>query len=134
MKSRFSRLSKPEVEAILNTVIFTDDETKIFNMLCKGKSLEEISFKMSMSKATVSRRVKEIKIKVGGKKLIKTIPAWEKVTMTIEEAADYSNIGINKISAMLNEPGCAFVLYVGKGKRLVKRKEFERFIEKSKEI
>lgn len=60
-----------------------------------------------------------------------SVPVWEKINLTIEEAAAYSNIGINKISDLLNEPGCTFVFYVGKGKRLVKRKEFEKYIQKS---
>ncbi len=47
--------------------------------------------------------------------------------LTIKEAAEYSNIGINKIDSMLREPNCPFVLYVG-AKRLVKRKEFEIFL------
>ena len=63
-----------------------------------------------------------------------TIPIWEKMNLTIPEAAAYSGIGINKIEGMLNEPRCNFVLYVGKGKRLIKRKEFERYIEKTREI
>ena len=62
------------------------------------------------------------------------VPIWEKVTLTVDEAAEYSNIGINRINAMLNEPGCTFVLCVGKGKRLVKRKEFERYIDRTREI
>lgn len=44
------------------------------------------------------------------------------------------NIGVNKISSLLNEPGCPFLFCVGKGKRLVKRKEFEKFIEKTLEV
>lgn len=56
------------------------------------------------------------------------IPLWEKANLTIEEAAEYSNIGQNRISELLKMPRCPFVLYVGK-KKLVKRKEFERFIE-----
>jgi len=63
----------------------------------------------------------------------KEIPIWEKVNLTIEEAAEFSNIGQNKISALLKSPRCPFVLYVGK-KKLVKRKEFERFIENSIEL
>lgn len=59
-----------------------------------------------------------------------TVPIWEKVTLTVEEAAEYSNIGINKIQSMLCCPGCPFVLYVGR-KKLVKRKNFERYIEKT---
>ena len=54
--------------------------------------------------------------------------------LTVEEAAAYSNIGINKIQTMLNEPTCTCVFFVGKGKRLVKRKEFEKYIEKTREI
>lgn len=61
------------------------------------------------------------------------VPLWEKANLTIEEAAQYSNIGQNKISELLRNPRCSFVLYVGK-KKLVKRKEFERFIENSIEI
>ena len=54
-------------------------------------------------------------------------PIHLKVTLTIREAAEYSNIGINKIDSLLRTPNCPFVLYVGT-KKLVKRKEFEQFI------
>lgn len=57
------------------------------------------------------------------------IPSHLKMVMTIKEAAEYSNIGINKIESMLRAPNCPFVLYVGT-KKLVKRKEFEEFISK----
>lgn len=63
----------------------------------------------------------------------KKVPVWCKVTLTIKEAAEYSNIGINKLEELLKNPRCTFVLYVGK-KKLVKRKEFEKFIESSIEI
>ena len=61
------------------------------------------------------------------------VPICDKVTLTIEEAAEYSNIGQNKLSSLLKQPGCPFVLYVGT-KKLVKRKEFERFIAENVEI
>ena len=67
-----------------------------------------------------------------GKEKLK-IPVWEKMNLTIEEAAAYSNIGINKIDDMAKSPGCPFVLYIGR-KKLIKRKEFEKYIEKSLEI
>lgn len=57
------------------------------------------------------------------------VPIHLKMTLTIKEAAEYSNIGINKIECLLRMPNCPFVLYVGT-KRLVKRKEFEEFISK----
>ncbi len=56
-----------------------------------------------------------------------TVPIHLKMTLTIKEAAEYSNIGINKIESMLRAPNCPFVLYVGT-KKLVKRREFEQFI------
>lgn len=58
---------------------------------------------------------------------IDRIPIYFKMTLTIREAAEYSNIGINKIDSMLRTPNCPFVLFVGT-KKLVKRKEFEEYI------
>ena len=55
------------------------------------------------------------------------IPIYQKMALTIREAAEYGNIGINKIDSMLKQPGCPFVLYIGT-RKLVKRKEFERYI------
>lgn len=59
--------------------------------------------------------------------MIMTVPIHLKMTLTIKEAAEYSNIGINKIDSLLRSPKCPFVLFVGT-KKLVKRKEFEQFI------
>lgn len=61
------------------------------------------------------------------------VPIWEKVTLTIEEAAEYSNIGVHKIRSLANEPGSDIGLYVGK-KLLIKRKEFERLISRKLEV
>ena len=57
------------------------------------------------------------------------VPIHLKITLTIREAAEYSNIGINKIDSMLKQPNCPFVLYVGT-RKLVKRKEFEEYIRR----
>ena len=56
------------------------------------------------------------------------LPIDRKMLLSIREAAEYSNIGINKIDEMLKQPNCPFVLYVGT-KKLVKRKAFEEFIK-----
>ena len=61
------------------------------------------------------------------------VPIYEKAALTIEEAAEYSNIGQNRLIVLLKEPRCTFVLYVGK-KKLVKRREFEQFISRSVQI
>ena len=58
------------------------------------------------------------------------VPIHLKMTLTIKEAAAYSNIGINKIERLLRAPNCPFVLHVG-SKNLVKRKEFEEYIRKN---
>ncbi len=63
-------------------------------------------------------------------KPIEAVPTHLKLTMSIEEAAAYTGIGINKIQSLLNIPNCKFVLFIGK-KRLVKRREFEEFISKA---
>lgn len=55
------------------------------------------------------------------------VPINLKLNLTIKEAAEYSNIGINRIERMLSSPNCPFALYVGT-KRLVKRKAFEEYI------
>ena len=67
------------------------------------------------------------------RELNEKVPIHQKIALTIKEAAEYSNIGINKIDQMLRTPNCPFVLYVGT-KKLVKRKEFEEFIRSQIEI
>lgn len=57
------------------------------------------------------------------------VPIWEKLNLTMEEAAEYSNIGINKIREISNDDNCPFVLWVG-NKRLIKRRKFDEFVEK----
>ena len=57
-----------------------------------------------------------------------TVPIEHKLAPTIVEAAEYSNIGQNKIEKLLEAPNCPFVLYVGT-KKLVKRREFEQFCQ-----
>ena len=56
------------------------------------------------------------------------LPIDRKLLLSIREAAEYSNIGINKIDELLKQPNCPFVLFVGT-KKLVKRKAFEAYIE-----
>ena len=65
--------------------------------------------------------------------LMKEIPIWEKSNLTLEEAAAYSGIGINKIREISNAKNCDFVLWVG-NKRLIKRQRFDQFINRSYSI
>ena len=59
---------------------------------------------------------------------IKKVPVWEKANLSLEEAAAYFGIGINKLRDMTNDENCPFVLWNG-NKRLIKRKQPERFLE-----
>ena len=56
------------------------------------------------------------------------IPIWEKSNLSLEEAAAYSGIGVNKLRDMTNTESCKFVLWVG-NKRLIKRRLFDQYIE-----
>ena len=64
---------------------------------------------------------------------ILTAPIRLKMTLNAREAAEYSNIGINKIDSMLRSPNCPFVLCFGT-KKLVKRLEFEQYISRTMAI
>lgn len=56
------------------------------------------------------------------------IPIWEKSNLTLEEAAAYFNVGVNKLREISNADDCPFVLWVG-NKRLIKRKVLEKRFE-----
>ena len=53
----------------------------------------------------------------------------DKINLSIEEAMEYSNIGETTIRKLLKMKGCPFLLKVG-NKQLIKRKEFEKYLEK----
>lgn len=55
------------------------------------------------------------------------VPLSDKVLLTLEEAAAYSGVGINKIRSMSDEPNCPFVLW-NASKRMIKRTIFEEFL------
>ena len=42
--------------------------------------------------------------------IIKEVPIWEKSNLTLEEAAAYTGIGVNKIREISNNDNCPFVL------------------------
>lgn len=64
---------------------------------------------------------------------MKEVPIWEKSNLTLEEAAAYSGIGINKLREITNDERCKFVLWVG-NKRLIKRRLLDEFIEEAYSI
>lgn len=56
----------------------------------------------------------------------KEVPIWEKSNLTLEEAAAYSGIGINRLRKLTDNESCNFVLWIGT-KRLIKRKQLDDF-------
>ena len=63
----------------------------------------------------------------------KEVPIWEKSNLTLEEAAVYSGIGINKLRKMTDRGDCTFVLWIGT-KRLIKRRKLDEYVEKAYSI
>lgn len=64
---------------------------------------------------------------------MKEVPIWEKTTLTLEEAAVYSNIGVHKLREITDKDDKQLVLWVG-SKRLIKRKALEKYIDQSYSI
>ena len=57
------------------------------------------------------------------------VPVWEKYSLTVVEAAEYFNIGQNRLWDMIHENEEAdFLLYKGRGV-LIKREKFERYLD-----
>ena len=57
------------------------------------------------------------------------VPIWEKSNLTLEEAAAYSGIGINKLREMSDSEDCTFVLWNGT-KRLLKRRRLDEHLDR----
>ena len=63
----------------------------------------------------------------------KEVPIWERSNLTLEEAAAYFGIVINRLREMTNDENCKFVLWIG-NKRMIKRKALEKFLDESYSI
>ena len=64
---------------------------------------------------------------------MKAIPIWEKSNLTLEEAAAYSGVGINKLRTLSDGEQCQFILWVG-SKRLIKRRRLDEYLDKAYSI
>ena len=54
------------------------------------------------------------------------VPVWERITISLEEAAAYSGIGVRKLRDMTDKPECNYVIWVG-NRRMIKRKKFDEY-------
>ena len=57
---RFSELTRPELESIIESANFTEEELIVFKMLTKGKTITEIAQKTNACNRTVSRRIEKM--------------------------------------------------------------------------
>ena len=55
------------------------------------------------------------------------IPIWQKTMLTLEEAASYTGIGVNKLREISNREDCNFVLWNG-SRRLLKREKLVAYL------
>lgn len=65
--------------------------------------------------------------------MIQRVPIEQRVLLTLEEAANYSGIGINKLRELTNREDCDFVLWNG-SKRLLKRAKLLAYLESAYSI
>ena len=65
-----------------------------------------------------------------GSKKENPVPIWERTTLTLMEAVQYTGIGIDKLREISDREDCDFVLWVG-NKRFLKREKLEEYIVKA---
>lgn len=61
---QFTDFTKPEADRLKEFCNFTDDEKRIFELRCSGKSIVAVALKMFMSERTVNRIIARIKRKI----------------------------------------------------------------------
>lgn len=57
----------------------------------------------------------------------------DKVLLTLEEAAAYTGVGINKLRKLSNNENCKFVIFIGT-KRMLKREALKEYLSKQYSI
>lgn len=56
------------------------------------------------------------------------VPLWNRLALTLEEASAYSGIGKHKLIELADQPGCEFIIWIGR-KRLFKREKLDEYID-----
>ena len=102
-----------------------------FKILCDSGTLPIVQFLKSRH-WEINNHLKRKGVLKKVKMMKKQIPLEKKIALTLEESAALTNIGVNKLRE-LYMPNCDFVLFVG-NKRLLKRKELERYLSKAYSI
>ncbi|WP_172472136.1 excisionase [Thomasclavelia cocleata] len=61
------------------------------------------------------------------------VPISEKCLLTLDEAAQYTGLGLQKLRDLSNDDNCNFVLWNG-SKRMLKRVKLEEYLNKAYSI
>ena len=61
------------------------------------------------------------------------VPIWERSLLTINEASDYTGVGINRLRSLTSNRNCELVIWVG-SKRMFKRKKLDEYLENASTI
>ncbi len=61
------------------------------------------------------------------------VPIWERSLLTINEASDYTGIGMNRLRSLTSKRDCDLVIFVG-NRRMFKRKKLDEFLENATTI
>lgn len=64
MRSRFERLSKPELDFFIDNCNFSKEESIILSMACTGSSEIQIAEKVSLSASSVTKKKKTVFVKM----------------------------------------------------------------------
>lgn len=61
------------------------------------------------------------------------VPIWERSLLTINEAADYTGIGINKLRRLSEKRNSNLVIWVG-SRRMFKRRKLDEYLDNAVSI
>lgn len=61
------------------------------------------------------------------------VPIWERSLLTINEASDYTGVGINRLRSLTSNRNCELVIWVG-NRRMFKRKKLDEYLENASSI
>lgn len=86
---------------------------------------------ITMALSDVRKKVSSVEINVKASEHNNgDLPLNQKYLLSLEEAAEYSGIGINKLREISNENNCCFVMWVGNHRKF-KRKLFEKWLDET---
>ena len=56
------------------------------------------------------------------------VPIWERSLLTLNEASDYTGIGVNKLRTVVSKPNSKLVMWVG-SRKMIKRRKLDEYID-----